>query len=319
MLVPIGWTLWGIILLALLYGLVRVMTERNTSPEAGPGLGVMLFLVLLALHGGVGLLFAWAVRRQSSIGIILLAIVLGYPLVIAIARPLVMGYRSRQWEKEAARVGDFPDPTLAAMATAIRTEDVASLTRLLGGKAPPSGKDRAGNDLLAYAAEVVRLTGRGVESMRALLDAGADARASRTGEGVDLVNHLGTASGSARRDAIRLLLEHGADANAVHPPNRGTPIADAGDDLELVRVLVEHGADIDRLQGSGVPVIVHYIGANHWDSALYLIERGARLDVANADGLSVDYYLKSWRESVYGAHPEGWDRVKAAIEARRPR
>ena len=52
MLVPIGWTLWGIILLVMLYGLVRVMTERNTSPEAGPGLGVMLFLVLLALHGG---------------------------------------------------------------------------------------------------------------------------------------------------------------------------------------------------------------------------------------------------------------------------
>jgi hypothetical protein len=51
--------------------------------------------------------------------------------------------------------------------------------------------------------------------------------------------------------------------------------------------------------------------------ALYLIEKGARLDVANQHGLSVDYYLKDWKESVYGNHPEGWDRVRAAIEARR--
>ena len=319
MLVPIGWTLWGVILLALLYGLVRAATERDTSPEVGAGVGVMLFAVLLALHAGVGFLFAWAVRRQSSVGIILLAILLGYPLAIAIARPLVMGHRERKWAKEDAKVGDFPDATLAALATAIRDDSVAELRRLLDGKAPPTGNDRAGNDLLAYAAEVVRTKGRGVESMRALLEAGADARGSRTGEGVDLLNHLGTAPGSVRRDAMRLLLEHGADPNAVHPASRGTPLGDVGGDPELVRLLVDRGADVDRPQGSGVPAVVHYIGANHWESALYLIERGARLDVANADGLSVDYYLKSWKESVYGAHPDGWERVKAAIAARRAR
>ncbi len=317
MLVTIGWTLWGVILVALLYGFVRGLTEGQTSPEAGSGLGAMVFIVLLVLHAGVGLLFAWAVRRQSSVGIVLLAILFGYPLVIAIARPLVMGYRSRQWEKEAARVGDFSDSTLAAMAAAIRADDVAELRRLLGGKVPPRGKDRAGNDLLSYAVEVVRTTDKGVESIRALLDAGVDPRASRNADGVDVLNHLATARASVRRDAMRALLERGADPNVVDPLDQSTPLAAVGDDPELVRLLVERGADIDRLQGNGVPVIVDYVGGKHWDSALYLIERGARLDVANQDGLSVDYWVKSFSESVYGTPPEGLDRVKAAIAARR--
>ncbi len=33
----------------------------------------------------------------------------------------------------------------------------------------------------------------------------------------------------------------------------------------------------------------------HWDSAVYLIQRGAKLDVTNPDGLSVDYFLEAIR------------------------
>ena len=316
MLVQIGWTLWGIILLALLYGFVRTLTERHTSPEAGPGLGTLLFLVLLAVHAGVGFIFAWAVRRQSSVGIILLAILLGYPLAIAIGRALVLGFRSRQWAKEDAKVGDFRDATLAAMAGTIRNDNVDELRRLLAGNAPPAGRDRAGNDLLAYTTELMRLNDKGVEPLRVLLEAGADARVSRTADGVDPLNNVMTVAGPIRLEAVRLLLAHGADPNIVSPRDGFSPLA-VGGDLPLLRMLLEHGADIDRLQGSGVPSVVHHIGGSHWDTALYLVEHGARLDVANADGLSVDYYLKSWDKSVYGAQPEGWERVKAAIAARR--
>jgi hypothetical protein len=31
----------------------------------------------------------------------------------------------------------------------------------------------------------------------------------------------------------------------------------------------------------------------------------------------VDYYLNDWKESVYGEHPEGWDKVREAIAERR--
>jgi hypothetical protein len=63
-------------------------------------------------------------------------------------------------------------------------------------------------------------------------------------------------------------------------------------------------------------MLVRFIGMHQWDSALYLVQRGAELDVTNPDGLSVDYYLKEFKDSVYGQHPKGWDRVRAAIQAR---
>jgi hypothetical protein len=315
--VPIGWTFWGIVLLILLYWPVRIATEPETRPEAGRGLGLFVVFVLLALHAGAGVLFAWVVRRGSSAGLIALAILLGYPLVAVIARPVILAYKSRQYAKEAARVGDFRDARLAALADAIRANDAAALERLLGGQAPPAGKDRAGNDLLAYAADLVRDRKQGPDMVRVLLAADADARGSRTGEGVDLINHLAVVHTPEVREVIRLLLEHGADPNVIDPRTATTPIRDAYDDQDLLRLLVEHGANIDHVQGDGVPAVVHFIASQQWENALYLIEKGARLDVRNADGLSVDYYLDSWKESVYGNHPEGWDRVRAAIAARR--
>jgi hypothetical protein len=73
---------------------------------------------------------------------------------------------------------------------------------------------------------------------------------------------------------------------------------------------------VDRIQSDGTPAIVRFIGTRQWDSALYLIEKGAKLDV-NQNGLSVDYYLNDWKESVFGEHPEGWDRVREAIAKHR--
>ena len=96
-----------------------------------------------------------------------------------------------------------------------------------------------------------------------------------------------------------------------------TPMADGGAAPELVRLLVEAGADIDQTLPGGESVLVRFISRQQWDSALFLIDRGANLDVTNPDGLSVDYYLNEFKDSVYGEHPEGWDRVRAAIRARR--
>jgi ankyrin repeat protein len=98
-----------------------------------------------------------------------------------------------------------------------------------------------------------------------------------------------------------------------------TPIAAIHDEPEMLRALVEAGADLDRVQPNGVTALVHFIATRQWESALYLIGKGASLDVRNADGLSVDYYLNEWKESVFGDHPEGWDQVRDAIRARRVR
>ena len=64
------------------------------------------------------------------------------------------------------------------------------------------------------------------------------------------------------------------------------------------RGLIDAGADIDRIQRDGLTL-------------------GARLDVRDQHGVSLDYFLKEWQESVYGVHPEGWHKVREAIAKRR--
>ena len=50
-----------------------------------------------------------------------------------------------------ARRGDFADPKLRSLAVLIKAKDAVSLEKELAGHPPPAGKDRDGNDLLAYA------------------------------------------------------------------------------------------------------------------------------------------------------------------------
>src|SRR5689334_4729315 len=316
-LVPVNWTLWRILLAVLLYGLVRVSTERTSSPEAGRGLGVFAVLFLLGLLAAAAYFLNSAARKQSTTGLIAMTVILVWPLASIVVPPMIKAYKNRQYADAEASVGDFRDATLASMARAIAANDSATLTRMLGGKHPPEGKDRAGNDLLAYALVLVRDKQGAAAPVRALLDAGADARTTRMASGENVVSYMIYGRTPAAHEAMRALLAHGADPNVADPRSGNTPLGEIHDDPEMVRVLVDHGANIDRIQSDGTPAVVRFIGMRQWESALYLIEQGARLDVVNSNGLSVDYYLNEWKESVYGDHPEGWEKVREAIANRR--
>ncbi len=316
-LVRLSWSLWGVLLCAALIGMVTMMGESSSSPEVSSGFGVYVAMFMMVLLLVLALLLKVVTRRQSPVGLIAMTLVLMWPLVVLVGRPMVLAWDNWVLEREEARIGDFTEPALSALAQAISGNDIPTLTRLLQGQPPPSGKDAAGNDLLAYALILVRDKHGNAAPVRALLEAGADPRATRMATGSDVLNYLLLGSSPAAHETARLLLDHGADPNAVDPLTGETPIGTANGEIEIVRPLVEHGADFDRVQPDGVPVIVDLIARRQWESALYLIEKGARLDVENGEGLSVDYYLKDWKESVYGEHPEGWDKVRAAIAARR--
>jgi ankyrin repeat protein len=144
-----------------------------------------------------------------------------------------------------------------------------------------------------------------------------DPRDSLTPDGDTLLHFMVLDPAPSSVEVLRLLLQHGADPNAGDSDSGLTPMADAGANPEMVRVLIEAGADIDQLLPGGESMLVRFIARWHWDSALYLIQQGANLDVTSPEGRSVDYYLKEFGDSVYGQHPEGWDRVREAIEARR--
>lgn len=316
-LIPVSWALWGALVLLSLWSFVKALTERSHSPEVSPRFGVIVAVFLLVVLAGVGVWLASATRRRSSGVVIALTLLMAYPFALLLASPVVRAWKTRRFERELARVGDFPDPASRALAESIQSGDIERLQSLLAGGPPPAVRDRAGNDLLAFATVVVRDRDGNPETVRILLESGADPRESHTPDGGSLLHFMVLGRTPQSIEVVRLLLEHGANPNAEDPLMGTTPIADAGPEPELVRLLVEAGAEIDQTLPGGESVLVRFIARQQWDSALYLIGRGANLDVANPDGLSVDYYLKEFKDSVYGEHPEGWDRVRAAIQARR--
>ena len=308
------WALWGLLAILAVYSMFRMATERS-GPE-GRGLGGLAALLLVVLLAGTAWGVSAAARRQSPTGLITMAVIMAWPLISIVADPLIKARRARGYAAAEGSVGDFRDAALAAMARAIAQNDTATLTRLLNGRRPPAGKDRAANDLLGYALVLVRDRAASAAPVRVLLEAGADPRETHVG-GDDVVTYMVLGRTPDAHEAMRLLLAHGADPDVVNPASGDTPLGSVYNDPEVVRALVDGGADMDRRQSDGTPAVVHFISTRDWESALYLIDKGANLDLANSHGLSVDYYLKEWKDSVFGEHPEGWDRVRAAIAARR--
>jgi hypothetical protein len=259
---------------------VLIATERSSSPEASRGLGVGLTLFLFLILGAIGMGLRWSAQRESMAGTIVITVILIYPLFAAVASGALRSRNEKLIDAETAKEGDFPDPQAKLVAAAIDAGDVIALRTLLAGRPDLNGKDRAGNTLLGHAIARVRF-------------------------------HNGSL------ECLRLLLAAGADPN-VPDPAGWPPLMAAGDSPGIVRALVEAGADFEAL-GGGLPAIVHFTSDRHWDAAIYLVEKGARLDTRSMEGLSLDYYLKDWKDGIYGEHPEGWDRLRAAIAKARSR
>lgn len=315
-LIPVSWTFWTISFLLLSWSFVKAVIDSDPSPEVSRAVVVLFLGILLVVFIGVGLGLFWATRRRSSAGVVALTLLLAYPVAILIASPLVRAWETWQFERELSWVGDFPDTASRALAEKIESGDIASLERLLAEGPPPPVRDRAGNDLLAFAATVVRDRSGNPETVRILLEAGMDPRVSRTSDGYTLLHFMVVDRTPPSKQVVRFLLKHGADPDVKDPDSGMTPMVSAGGQPEMVQLLIEAGANIDQLLPGGESMLVHFIAMHQWNSALYLIERGAKLDVTNPHGLSVDYYLKEFKDSVYGEHPEGWNRVREAIQAR---
>jgi hypothetical protein len=315
-LTPLAWTFWVILLATLLVATVMAARDTQPCPEVGPWFGILVFASLYVLLIGAGGLLYYFTRSPSQGGIITMTVVLGYFVVMLIIQPIGRLYQDWSFEREYARVGEFKDPVLRPFAESIRAGDAAALTRRLDGNPPPPGRDRAGHDLLGYALVAFRNRKGSLDCVRALLEAGCDPNTTRLPDGRAPIHFMIVDTTPGGREAVLLLLRHGADPNAVDPITGDTPIRESGDSPDLVRALVEAEAEMDRVQSDGVTALVNFVAQCRWESARYLVEQGARLDVANGDGLSLDYYLESWRDNVFGERPEGWDRLRAAIAAR---
>ena len=114
---------------------------------------------------------------------------------------------------------------------------------------------------------------------RLLLEHGADAEAQDGHKRVPL--HLASASGHV--DAALVLLDHGTDANAQDDYNT-TPLHEAseGGHVDVVQVLLDHGADAKAQDGDESTPLHGASDCGHVDVALVLLDHGADAKVQNS-------------------------------------
>lgn len=295
-------------LITAIYQCYRIQAGPvSRSPEAGPGLGWLVIGLILFVILAVGLVLLIGTLWHSVAIVSTIVFILGYVAASVVFQPFLRLHKQKSFEREQARSGSFADPVLQAMAQAIRDGDCNRLRDLLKGHPPPTGSDAKGQDLLTFAIAEVVDAKQNPNCVRTLLEAGASTRELKASE--NPIRQTLFYNTPDATETLRLLLAHGADPNGF--------LLREADNLEVLQLLVEAGADMNPKNEYGLTPLIEFVATRKWEQAQYLVEKGASLEGRSAEGVSLDYYLNDWKDSVYGEHPPGWDDLRAALSKRR--
>jgi len=127
-LIPVSWTLWGILLLVLLWAFVDSIANPVYTPEVSPQVGPIVMGALLIVFVGFGLLLLWAARRRSTGCLIALTLMLAYVFFMLIAILVNEAWNDWQMERGVSRFDRGSIPT--AIVLMVSSMEIHSLPEL---------------------------------------------------------------------------------------------------------------------------------------------------------------------------------------------
>ncbi len=181
----------------------------------------------------------------------------------------------------------FEDPQVIQLCRAIESNDLPEVDRLIavGADVKAEGKGNMTPLLWAFPENKPAIFKR-------LLEAGADpnvivesdfnTRSTAVVPG-DSVTHM--AAKSQFPEHFRYVMEHGGDANLIHPQTKETVLTTvvmngAPYTKERIKLLVDKGVDLDQAGQAGAPPAVMAVNLySQFDIALLLLEAGANPNV----------------------------------------
>lgn len=178
-------------------------------------------------------------------------------------------------------------PRKSPLFAAVLKNDVAKLTKLLDCGEQLESRDRQGMTPLHVA-----IYENKIEAARLLIERGAKVDiAGKTGFGA-----IQSAAMFGHIEILEAMLKAGADPNFMgpndytqHPPLH---MACNRHQAQAVRLLVEYGADVNFACESGYTPLLH-LKEQDVEIARFLIEKGANIDAVNAFNVGIDKKLKA--------------------------
>ncbi len=190
---------------------------------------------------------------------------------------------------------------------AIRAEDMRQVGDLIAHGTDPNSRETQATGKwwfrqyaidvpqeMAKTALMVAAGGGHYKIVEALLDAGADVRASAVGFGeTALTWALGH---DGRIEIAKLLVDRGADVNArgFEPP---LTVAAASGRMDQVGLLLEYGADVNAVDDEGYTALIEAAGSGYEDVVVTLIAAGIDINARNKEGHTALHYAKEKRQA----------------------
>lgn len=311
--IVIGWILLAIEALLI----ASMVVQPNVGDDAAGrgmarGFAMILGPVLLVAAG----LFVWGQRGGPRAAFWAGLGIMAIPLVFITVNTVSGQIRSLDLAAGKARYGKFADARLTKLARAIEKNDLATVRTVIAqGPVDFTARSKRGRTILGRAVEYANSHESGpdaLESVRLLLAAGAKPLPNviepefYRGE---LDAHLLVAyvfGGNSRNTLplLDMLLAAGADPNTRN--YEGQPLyLSTYSTLPKLEVLANHGADFTALETTrtdrtGWTGAMFAAEMGEWDSVLFLLDHGVRVDHVAPDGASLRTIVAAKRKESAG-------------------